>query len=93
MNGYLNTTIQKGFVGGMERVLEHTALLEHILRLAKRRQLSIYTVLFDLRNAFGEIRHIAFALALNIIICLISLLIYLIAYTTILKYLLHVTIC
>ena len=52
-NRYLNTNIQKGFVGGVE----HTALLNYIVRSAKRRQLSLYAVLFDLRNAFGEIRH------------------------------------
>ena len=56
-NGYLNTNIQKGFVGGVEGVLEHTALLEHIMRSAKRRQLSLFTVLFDLRNAYGELSH------------------------------------
>lgn len=56
-NRYLNMNIQKGFVGGVEGVLEHTALLDYIMRSAKRRQLSLYAVLFDLRNAFGEIRH------------------------------------
>jgi hypothetical protein len=56
-NGYLNTNIQKGFVGGVEGVLEHTALLDSIIRSAKGHQLSLFTVLFDLRNAFGEVRH------------------------------------
>ena len=52
-NRYLNTNIQKGFVGGVEGVLEHTSLLDYIMRSAKRRQLSLYAVLFDLRNALG----------------------------------------
>src|SRR5206468_1261035 len=31
--------------------------IRHIIISAKLRQLSLFTVLFDLRNAFGEIRH------------------------------------
>jgi hypothetical protein len=56
-NGYLNTNIQKGFIGGVEGVLEHTELLDYVIRSAKRRQLSLFISLFDLKNAFGEIRH------------------------------------
>jgi len=64
-NRYLNTNIQKGFVGGVEGVLEHTALLDYIMRSAKRRQLSLFTVLFDLRNAFGELDHDLIRASLN----------------------------
>jgi Reverse transcriptase (RNA-dependent DNA polymerase) len=57
INGYYNTGIQKGFVGGVDGVLEHTSLLDFIMRSAKRHQRSLYVALFDLRNAFGEVDH------------------------------------
>lgn len=56
-NSYMNTNIQKGFIGGVEGVMEHTELLDNIMKSAKRHQRSLVLALFDLRNAFGEVRH------------------------------------
>jgi hypothetical protein len=53
----MNTTIQKGFVGGVEGVMEHIELLDNVIKSAKKHQRSLFLTLFDLRNAFGEVRH------------------------------------
>jgi hypothetical protein len=53
----MNTTIQKGFISGVEGVMEHIELLDNIIKSAKRHQRSLFLALFDLRNAFGEVRH------------------------------------
>jgi hypothetical protein len=58
--------IQKGFEGGVDGVLEHTQLLDHILRTAKREQRSVYIALLDLRNAFGMVEHTLIKHSLNI---------------------------
>ena len=41
----------------MDGVSEHTEMLTHLLRDAKRNQRSINVTLLDLRNAFGEVSH------------------------------------
>src|SRR6267154_2497979 len=57
LNNYCSSTIQKGFTQGQDGVSEHSELLNHILKDAKRHQRSLFVVLLDLRNAFGEIQH------------------------------------
>ena len=37
--------------------MEHTALLAHIIRDAKRKQRSLVVTMLDLKNAFGEVQH------------------------------------
>src|SRR4029077_7419830 len=43
--------------GGVEGVIEYTELLDCITISAKRHPRSIFLALFDLKNAFGEVRH------------------------------------
>jgi len=57
VNKYHNNNIQKGFAHGQDGVLEHTEMLDFIMRDAKRTHRSYFVVLLDLRNAFGEVQH------------------------------------
>ena len=56
-NNYHNNNIQKGFAHGQDGVLEHTELLDFMMRDAKKSHRGYFAVLLDLRNAFGEIHH------------------------------------
>ena len=56
-NNYIDRSIQKGFWPKTDGVTEHTELLTHIMKDAKRNGRSLTVVLLDLRNAFGEIQH------------------------------------
>ena len=56
-NNYIDRSIQKGFWPKTDGVTEHTELLTHIMKDAKRNGRSLIIVLLDLRNAFGEIQH------------------------------------
>ena len=56
-NNYIDKSIQKGFWPGSDGVSEHTELLAHMIKDAKRHQRSLIIILLDLRNAFGEVHH------------------------------------
>jgi len=56
-NSYHNNNIQKGFAHGQDGVLEHTELLDFMMRDAKKTHRGYFAVLLDLRNAFGEVHH------------------------------------
>ena len=56
-NRYIDKTIQKGFWRGVDGVMEHTELLAHLLKDAKRRQRSITVTMLDLKNEIGEVQH------------------------------------
>src|SRR6267154_1945203 len=57
VNNYHNNNIQKGFAHGQDGVLEHTELLNFLMKDAKRTHRGYFAVLLDLRNAFGEVHH------------------------------------
>jgi hypothetical protein len=56
-NSYIDTHIHKGFWPKCGGISEHSELLTHIMKNAKRTQRSIVISLLDLRNAFGEVSH------------------------------------
>lgn len=56
-NNYLDRDIQKGFWPGCDGLSEHSELLTHMMREAKRHNRSITITTIDLRNAFGEVDH------------------------------------
>ena len=56
-NKYHNNNIQKGFAHGQDGVLEHTELLDYMMKDAKKTHRNYFVVLLDLRNAFGEVHH------------------------------------
>ena len=56
-NTYHNNNIQKGFAHGQDGVLEHTELLDYMMKDAKKTHRNYFVVLLDLRNAFGEVHH------------------------------------
>jgi len=57
VNKYHNNNIQKGFAHGQDGVLEHTEMLDFLMRDAKKTHRKYFVVLLDLRNAFGEVQH------------------------------------
>src|SRR6267154_3954259 len=56
-SNYHNNNIHKGFAHGQDGVLEHTELLDFMMRDAKKNSPGYFAVLLDLRNAFGEVHH------------------------------------
>ena len=49
-NGFIENHIQKGFVPKISGTMEHTALLAHIIRDAKRKQRSLVVTMLDLKT-------------------------------------------
>eukprot|EP00057_Strongylocentrotus_purpuratus_P031916 XP_786079.3 PREDICTED: uncharacterized protein LOC580961 [Strongylocentrotus purpuratus] len=64
-NGYLDTTVQKGGVGGHPGVWEHVATLWEVIKDAKTSQKNLVAIWLDLANAFGSVPHAAIAFALK----------------------------
>jgi len=64
-HNYIEQNQQKGFWKGIDGVSEHTEMLAHLLKTAKREQRSITIALLDLKNAFGEVHHNLIAAALR----------------------------
>ena len=56
-NNYIESNIQKGFWSGLSGTIEHTELLTHLIKQAKKKQRQLVVTLFDLKNAFGEVYH------------------------------------
>ena len=50
-NKYIDKNLQKGFWRGVDGVVEHTEMLSHAVRTAKREQRCITVALLDLKNA------------------------------------------
>lgn len=63
-NCYINKNIQKGFIPGLAGCVEHNWTLFEAMRNAKKNHRTIITAWYDLRNAYGSLRHnlIQFAL-------------------------------
>jgi len=49
--------VLKSFWPGMDGVTEHSQLLTHMIKDAKRLQRSLVVTLLDLRNTFREVHH------------------------------------
>ena len=56
-NNYVETNIQKGVWSNISSTIEHIELLTNFLKHAKNKQQQLVVMLFDLRNAFGEVHH------------------------------------
>ena len=63
-NGYIDTSVQKGFMKKMSGCLEHTQVLMEELKDAKSTRRQMFVVWVDLMNAYGRVPHnlILFAL-------------------------------
>ena len=48
---------QKGFWPGIDGVSEHTEILTHLIKDAKKHSRSLIITLLDLKNVFGEVHH------------------------------------
>ena len=56
-NGYIESTIQKGFTPGMAGSFEHAYHMSYLITQARTTQRSIVITLLDFKNAFGEVHH------------------------------------
>ena len=56
-NCFLDPCLQKGFLKGINGVMEHILSLNSILDNAKANNLPLFLTFIDLRNAFGSIHH------------------------------------
>jgi hypothetical protein len=64
-NGYLDATIQKGFMEQINGCIEHTTLLQEIIQHARHQKRTLHMSSFDLQDAFGSISHDLIAIALR----------------------------
>ena len=56
-NRYVNTSVQKGGIPGFSGCLEHTGILNQLIREAKESKGNLMVVWLDLANAYGLIPH------------------------------------
>ena len=56
-NGYIESSIQKGFTPGVAGTFEHTYHMSYLINQARAKQRSIVITLLDLKNAFDVVHH------------------------------------
>ena len=56
-NGYIDTSVQKGWVAGMPGCLEHMGVLTQLLREAKENKEDLTVLWLDLANNYGSMPH------------------------------------
>ena len=64
-NDYIDTSVQKGGIGGMPGCLEHTGVITQLLREAKENKGDLAVLWLDLANAYGSIPHKVVEVALD----------------------------
>ena len=56
-NGYIDRSVQKGFLSGVPGCVDHSFTLWEALKRAKTSRTQIVTTWIDLANAYGSVRH------------------------------------
>ena len=56
-NNFIDPTLQKAFLPGINGVIEHNIVMEEIVRDAKAKNHTLHTTMFDLEDAFGSVPH------------------------------------
>lgn len=64
-NHYLDTTVQKGGVGGHPGVWEHVSTLWEVIKDAKTSRKNLAAIWLDLANAYGSVPHAAISFTLK----------------------------
>lgn len=54
-NGYMDTSVQKGGISGVEGCLEHTSIITKIIKDVKKNRGDLAVLWLDLTNAYGTI--------------------------------------
>ena len=57
VNSFVDSTIQKGFLSGIDGVIEHILSLNSIINNSRTNNLPLFLTFIDLRNAFGSVHH------------------------------------
>ena len=63
-NGYIDPMVQKGFMEQINGCIEHTTLLQEIIRWARHNSKTLHMSYYDLQDAFGSVSHDLIPLAL-----------------------------
>ena len=56
-NNFVDSTMQKAFLPGINGCIEHNAALEEIIKDARNKNLTVHMTFFDLEDAFGSVPH------------------------------------
>ena len=56
-NNYLDSTLQKAFLPGINGCIEHNYVLDEIIQNAKTKKRTTHITFFDLEDAFGSVPH------------------------------------
>ena len=56
-NEYVNTSVQKGGIQGMQGCVEHSRMVWEVIKTAKEEKRDLHVVWLDLANAYGSIPH------------------------------------
>ena len=64
-NGYIDKSVQKGFMANINGCIEHTTLLQEIIQNAKYNNKTLHLSSYDLQDAFGSISHDLIPIALK----------------------------
>ena len=56
-NSYIDKSVQKAFINGVNECTEHNTVLHEVLRHAKTKRRTLPITFFDLADAFGSVSH------------------------------------
>ena len=56
-NGYIDTTLQKAYLEGINGCIEHIQVLQQIIQDAKTKNKTVHISWYDLADAFGSVSH------------------------------------
>ena len=56
-NKYIDKTLQKAFLPGINGCIEHNIMLDEIVKDAKMKKRTVHIAFFDLADAFGSVPH------------------------------------
>lgn len=57
VNGYIDTSVQKGGIPGFPGCLEHASMIWEAIQRAKTHKLNLHVIWLDLANAYGSVPH------------------------------------
>ena len=56
-NNYIDTTLQKAYLEGINGCIEHITVLQQVILDAKSKKKTVHISWYDLADAFGSVSH------------------------------------
>ena len=56
-NKYIDTSLQKAFISGINGCIEHNQVIHEVMAYAKNKRKTLHLTFFDLADAFGSVSH------------------------------------